>query len=54
MKSSLTMHGVRERLSDKIGRSLDLDSVPVHLLLQARVGGLQQVKSAFLIDRTAC
>jgi PAS domain S-box-containing protein len=47
---TLTMHGVRERLSDKIGRGLDLDSVPVHLLLQARVGGLQQVKSAFLID----
>lgn len=47
---TLTMHGVRERLSDNIGRHLDLDSVPVHLLLQARVAGLPQVKSLFLVD----
>lgn len=47
---ALTMHGVHDRLSDKIGSTLDLDSVPVHLLLQARAAGLPQVKSIFLVN----
>ena len=46
----LTMRGVRERLSDDLGRSFELSSVPVHLLLQARSAGLPQVKSMFVID----
>ncbi len=37
----LMMRGVRERLGDDIGRRLDLDSVGVHLLLQARLGRMR-------------
>ena len=48
---ALTMFGIRDRLSDDIGRHLELDSTPVHLLLRARSGGLPQVKSIFVIDR---
>lgn len=48
---ALTMRGAQERLSDNIGRGLELDSVPIHLLLQARVAGLPQVKSIFMLDR---
>ncbi len=47
---ALTMHGIRDRLTDKIGRTLDLDSMPVHLLLQARVAALPQVRSIFLVN----
>ncbi len=47
---ALTMRGARERLSDNIGRDLELDSVPVHLLLQTRLVGLPQVKSIFVVD----
>lgn len=47
---NLTLHGVRERLSDNIGRHLELDSVPVHLLLQARVALLPQAKTIYLVD----
>ncbi len=46
----LTMRGAQERLSDKFGSTLELDSRPVHLLLRARVAGLPQVKSIFLVD----
>lgn len=46
----LTMRGVRERLSDDLGRTFELSSVPVRLLLQARSAGLPQVKSLFVID----
>lgn len=48
---SLSMRGARERLSDDFGRHLELDSAPVRLLLQSRVGGLPQAKSMFLVDR---
>ncbi|MFI4938934.1 MAG: histidine kinase [Burkholderiales bacterium] len=48
---ALTMRGIRERLSDNVGRSFDLDSIPIHFLLQARIIGLPQVKSVFLVDR---
>jgi len=47
---SISMRGARERLSDDIGRHLDLDSPPVRLLLQSRIGGLPQVKSMFVVD----
>lgn len=47
---TLSMRGARERLSDEIGQSLDLGSSPVRLLLQARIAGLPQVKSMFVID----
>ena len=47
---ALTMFGIRDRLSDNIGRQLELDSTPVHLLLRARSSGLPQVKSIFVID----
>lgn len=47
---ALTMRGARERLSDNIGRNFTLDSLPVRLLLQARISGLPQVKSMFILD----
>lgn len=47
---ALTMRGARERISDDVGRRFELDSRPVQLLLQARIAGLPQVKSLFLID----
>lgn len=47
---ALTMRGARERLSDDIGRNFALDSLPVRLLLQARIAGLPQVKSMFILD----
>lgn len=48
---ALTMRSARERLADDIGRQFELDSRPVQLLLKARVAGLPQVKSLFLIDQ---
>ena len=47
----LTMRGARERISDDFGRRFELDSRAVQLLLQARIAGLPQVKSLFLVDR---
>ncbi len=47
---SLTLRGIRERLSDEIGRNLELDSAPVRFLLQSRSAGLPQVKSIFVVD----
>lgn len=45
------MQGARDRLSDSIGQKLPLSSTPVQLLLQARISGLPQVKSMFVVDR---
>jgi len=47
---ALTVRGIRDRLTDRIGNTLDLDSVPIHLLLQARAAGLPQVKAIFLVN----
>lgn len=48
---ALILKGTQERLSDNIGQRLDLASLPVRLLLQARVSGVPQVKSIFVVDR---
>ncbi|NTV71215.1 MAG: PAS domain S-box protein [Azonexaceae bacterium] len=48
---ALSMRGARERLSDDIGRKLELNSFPVRLLLQSRTPGLPQIKSMFLVGR---
>ncbi|HTN64610.1 MAG TPA: PAS domain S-box protein, partial [Burkholderiaceae bacterium] len=42
--------GVQERMETVYGSSLALDSLPVHLLLAARISGLRQVRSMFIID----
>src|SRR5574343_918820 len=47
---TLSMRGAKERLSDNIGHMLDLSSGPVRLLLQARITGLPQVKSMFVVN----
>lgn len=47
---ALAMYGARDRVSDKFGRDLALNSTPVHLLLQSRIIGLPQVKSMFVAD----
>jgi PAS domain S-box-containing protein len=46
----LAMEGVRERLSNDIGRSLDLSHPAVQLLLTSRSNGLPQIKSMFVAD----
>ena len=46
----LAMEGVRERLSNDIGRSLTLDHPAVQLLLTSRSNGLPQIKSMFVAD----
>lgn len=48
---ALSMTGARDRLSDNIGRHLELSSSPVRLLLQARIAGLPQVKSMFVVNQ---
>lgn len=48
---SISLRAAQERLSDDIGSQLALDSTPVRLMLQARIAGLPQVKSMFLVDR---
>lgn len=47
---SLTLHGIKERLSDDVGTRLELDSELVRFLLLARSAGLPQVKSIFVVD----
>ena len=47
---SLTLNGIKERLSDEVGLHLDLDSDLVRFLLLARSAGLPQVKSIFVVD----
>jgi len=41
---------VKERLSDEYGRRLGLDSPQTQLLLSARVSGMRQMTSIFLVD----
>ena len=47
---SMTLRGIRERLSDDAGARLDLDSVPVGFILRGRSAGLPHVKSIFVAD----
>ena len=47
---SMTLSGVKERLSDDVGARLDLDSAPVNAVLQGRSSGLPHVKSIFVVD----
>lgn len=47
---SLVMSSARERLSDPIGRRLDLADTSVTFLLKARVAGLPLLRSLFLLD----
>ena len=47
---SMTLRGVKERLSDDVGWRLQLDSEPVRLLLQARSASLPQVKAIFVVN----
>ena len=47
---TLTLRSAKDRLSDQIGRRLELDSPPIRFLLQARSSGLTQVKSIFVAD----
>lgn len=46
----LVLRGVQERLSNDYGRQFSLDSAPTHLLLAARVSGMRQLSSIFLVD----
>jgi len=46
---ALTLRGARERIAE--GRRYEFDSLPVRQLLQARIAGLPQIKSLFLVDR---
>ena len=47
---TLSMQGIKERLSDAVGMRLALDSDMVRFLLLARSAALPQVKSIFVVD----
>ena len=46
----LVLRGVQERLQNPYGSQFDLDSMPTHLLLSARVGSVRHISSLALID----
>jgi PAS domain S-box-containing protein len=48
--ADLVLQGVQERLSNAYGRQFALNSAATHLLLSARVAGMRQLSSIFLID----
>lgn len=48
--TDLVLRGVQERLQSSYGSQLQLDSLPVHLLLNARVSGMRQLSSLFIVD----
>jgi signal transduction histidine kinase len=48
--ADFVLRGVQDRLQTAYGQQFDLDSLPVHLLLNARIAGMRQVRSLFLID----
>jgi PAS domain S-box-containing protein len=48
--ADLVLQGVQERLSNAYGRQFALDSAATHLLLSARVAGMRQLSSIFLIN----
>ena len=48
--ADLVLQSVQERLSNAYGRQFALDSPATHLLLSARVAGMRQLSSIFLID----
>ncbi|WP_296449413.1 histidine kinase [Rhodoferax sp. UBA5149] len=49
-RADLVLLGVQERLSSAYGSQFSLDSAPTHLLLGARVSGVRQLRSLFLVD----
>ncbi|MCK9284230.1 MAG: PAS domain S-box protein [Rhodocyclaceae bacterium] len=48
--ADLVLRGVQERLQTAYGSQFPLDSPPVHLLLAARISGMQQLRSLYLVD----
>jgi signal transduction histidine kinase len=48
--ADLILQGVVEKLQTTYGKQFALDSLPVHLLLGARVSGLSQIRSLFIVD----
>lgn len=48
--ADLVLQGVQERLASPFGRQFALDSRMVQLLLNARVSGLKNIASIFLVD----
>jgi PAS domain S-box-containing protein len=44
------LRGIQERLHTPFGKQLQLDSLPVNLLLNTRLAGLRQVRSLFVAD----
>ena len=50
--ADLILKGVQERLQTPYGRQFALNSLPTHLLLGARVSGMRQIASLFIVDAT--
>lgn len=46
----LSLQSIQERLQSDYGRQFALDSMPVHLLLNTRSAGLNQLTSLFVVD----
>ena len=49
--ADLVLQGVAEKLQTSYGKQFALDSLPVHLLLGARVSGMNQIRSLFIVDQ---
>lgn len=48
--ADLVLLGIQERLQTSYGKQFALDSLPIHLLLGARIAGMPQARSLFLVD----
>lgn len=48
--ADLVLKGVQERLQTPYGRQFALDSLPTRLLLGARISGMRQMSSLFIVD----
>jgi PAS domain S-box-containing protein len=44
------LKGVQERLQNAYGSQFELNSVPTHLLLNARIGGARHIRALYIVD----
>jgi signal transduction histidine kinase len=48
--ADIVLQGVQERLQTPYGEKIALDSLPLHLLLGARIASLSHIRSLFIVD----
>ncbi len=47
---SLSLRSAQERLSDPLGQRIELESPLINFLLKARIAGLPQIRSLFVLN----